>query len=167
MEFILFGLVALNSDMDTCLVKHDEIIETVTSGICEEADVSVVPIGENFKEVGTDLVGTDWIGRENPGRENVTEMEGGRVNAMDVGRDVGRENVREVGRENVKEVSKENVAGGKGNVSEVGREDAGETGRGSGLLAAEAPERNTAIGIETDDVGKTSSFGGGDYRNDQ
>ncbi len=42
-----------------------------------------------------------------------------------------------------------------------------EVGRGSGLLAAEAPELDTTIGIETDDVCETPAFGSGDYRSDR
>ena len=40
-------------------------------------------------------------------------------------------------------------------------------GGGSGLLAAEAPEGDTTIDLETDNVGATQSFGGGNYCDDR
>lgn len=88
--------------------------------------------------------------------ENITRevvvTEDVKVNGINVGSDVVRENVKQVGSGNVKQVGKENVAAVKENVSELGRENSWEVGRGGGLLAAEAPERDTTIGIETDDV---------------
>ena len=68
-----------SSDADICVGKRDEVIETVASGICKEADMFVVPVAGFAKEAA----------------------------------------------------------------------------RGSEYLAAEAPERDTAIGLETDDVGAT------------
>jgi len=45
-ENIEFVFAAVpNSDEDTCVGKHDEIIETVASGICKEADMFTVRTG--------------------------------------------------------------------------------------------------------------------------
>jgi hypothetical protein len=41
-----------SSDADICVGKRDEIIETVASGICKEADMFIVLIAGSVREVG-------------------------------------------------------------------------------------------------------------------
>jgi hypothetical protein len=60
------------SDADICVGKRDEIIETVASGICKEADMVIVAIGGSVRKVGR---GREFIAGEAPDRDTTIRLE--------------------------------------------------------------------------------------------
>lgn len=74
LEIIECVLVALpSSDADICVGKRDEVIETVASGICKEADMSVLPVaGIATKEAGR---GSEYLAAEAPERDTAIRLE--------------------------------------------------------------------------------------------
>jgi len=73
LEIIECVLVAPpSSDADICVGKRDEIIETVASGICKEADMSVVRVAGIANEA---CRGSEYLAAEAPERDTPIRLE--------------------------------------------------------------------------------------------